>query len=312
MQSLARSFLKNFIIKEKGKIIWFSLWRMFSFLQVLFWPFAFAKILDILSQDISNWKASLPWLIAMVINKLTEDFVRLRAKHGIEVITSGMRISMATFFAEETQIKDGVKTGEAVQKIKSAGDTLKEAALYYKNQLLGIPVSLIFVPIILYNADRMYLVIFGIYVLLYLIIDKFATAFYLEEAREYFSASEIFWGTVYRKTPDVWRGREEIGSFKKKVDEQSEVLKKEIETMDSADTWRWIALQSLSSTALGFGIVFVFLRIARGESEVGDLVLITSYLGDAQETLNRITSSSTRIVNLKMALHRLSEVVERK
>lgn len=312
MNDLIYKFFKKFLRKEWKPFTFFSLLRVFSFVQILFWPFALSKILDILGADIADWRGALPWVVAMIINKILEDFIRLRAKHGIQTVGSKLRINLVNFFSQETEIRSNVKTGEAVQRIKIVNDNISSATSYYKNSFLGIPVDLIAIPIIFFGMSPSYLYLLLTYIAIYLVIDRFTTSYYLQEAQEYFSASETFWGTLYRKTPDVWRGREERDIVGKKIDQEAQDLEKEIITMDRANVIRWTALQAISSFFKGLSLVLVFWRITQGETAIGDLVLVLSYISRTQSNLNKITSSNKLISELRMSLKRLGEVIQKK
>ncbi len=312
MDKLLKNFFKDFFTDNRLKIIWFSMIRIFAFCQVLFWTFAFSKIIDILSQGVENWRAVLPWIAALVPNKIAEDFIRLRSKYGLQKIGAGLELRLATFFTEETELREGIKTGEAVQRTKRASETIKSAARYYKDNLLQVPVNFIIIPIILLSARTDYFIIFTVYVFSYLLIDYFANTFYLDEAEDYFRASEVFWGTAYRKTPDVWRERVDGVGFREQIKKQADNLYKERMEMENVNNWRWVTIQVLSSVSRGLIILYAFYLIIKGQAPVGDLVLVSGYFSQAQSSLNIVTTTAQQIGDLRISLNRLVEAVRLK
>ncbi len=312
VDKLLQNFFKDFFKDNRLKIVWFSIVRMFAFCQVLFWPFAFSKIIDILSQGIDNWQAALPWAAALVINKVAEDLIRLRSKYGLQKIGAGLELRLATFFTQKTELCEGIKTGEAMQRTKRASDTINSAAEYYKDNLLQLPVNFIVIPIVLLTSRTDYFIIFTVYVVVYLLIDYFANTFYLDEAEDYFQASEVFWGTAYRKTPDVWRERVDGFQFREQIEQQADNLYKERMEMENVDNWRWVTVQVLSSVSQGLIILYAFYLIIKGQAPVGDLVLLSGYFSQAQSSLNIVTTTAQRIGDLRISLSRLAEAVKLK
>ncbi len=312
MDELLKDFLKKFFGEHRIRIIWFSFWRMVAFVQVLFWPFAFSKIVDVLSQEPEHWQKAISWVAALIINKILEDFIRLRAKYGLQKIGAKLELELASFFTQETELCDGVRTGEAVQRTKKATNTIRNAARYYKDTLLQLPVNLIVIPLVLLQARPIYLTILVIYTVLYLLADYFANTIYLKEAKDFFEASEYFWGTTYRKAPDVWRKREDGHKFKETMNKEAEDLYKERMEMENVNNWRWIMDQGLSSLSKGAVIIYAVHLIMSGQAPVGDLVLVSSYFGKAQGTLNIITSTVRQVVDLRISLDRLAQAVKLK
>jgi len=250
------------------------------------------------------------WVLAIAINKVSEDLIRLRSKYGLEKLGTKLEILLTTFFSEETRIIKGKKTGEAVQTIKKAGEHINALILFYKENALLLPVNFVVIPIILFKANPQYLILLTIYVLLYLIIDYFALARYCKKLKSFFKTSEIFWGTAYRKAPDVWRQREDGKGFTEEIDQEGEMLYEATISADNTNKWRWFLLQALSSISICGSVFFVVYKIANDSTHVGDLVLVTAYFQQLQLTLNVITTALTNIVQTKMSLERLKKAVE--
>ncbi len=305
-----KRFFKEFIKKHKFEIVWFSFVRTISFIQVLFWPFAFAKIINIMTETPSEWQQALLWMGLMIINKISEDFVRLRSKLGLEKIAAKLRISLATFFTEKTDIKEGIKTGEAVQAIRQASDAIESMVMYYKDNMLQLPVNFILIPIVLFNISIDYLFISIIYGILYLLIDHFAANLYSIKLQKYFKTAEKFWGTTYRKAPEIWRARENGIILSEQIEQEGKELYEDISSVATTNNWRWVFLQGLSSTSVGAAILFVFFRILKSIAHIGDLILVSNYLQQIQGSLNIISSSISQVIQTKIALKRLNEAVE--
>lgn len=312
MDNLLKNFFKDFFKENRWGITWFSIVRMFAFCQILFWTFAFSKIIDILSKGIDNWRAVLPWIAALVLNKIAEDFIRLRSKYSLQKLGVELELRLATFFTEKTELCKGVKTGEAVQRTKRASDTIKSAAKYYKDSLLQLPVNLVVIPIILFTACIDYFIIFVVYIITYLLIDYFANTFYLKEAEDYFRASEVFWGTAYRKTPEVWRERADGADFREQIEQEGDDLYKERMEMENINNWRWVAVQILSSASKGLIIIYAFYLVLKQQAPIGDLVLVSGYFAQVQSSLNVITTAAQQIGDLRISLNRLAEAVRLK
>lgn len=303
-------FFKNFLQEHKSQIFLFSLFRIFSFVQILFWPYAFSKIINIMSQNPDNWREAGLWAGLMILNKITEDFVRLRSKFGLEKIGAKLKISLATFFSEKTEIRKGKKTGEAVQAVKKASEDIKSLVDFYKENILQLPVNLIIIPLILLQASADYLLLLLVYGIAYLTIDYFAIKLYNQKIKKYFKAAEVFWGTTYRKTPEVWREREDGGVFAERIDQEGKELYKAIVSANNINNWRWILLQSLSSAIIGAAVLFVLYKIVTNTAPVGDLILVSAYLRETQGTLNVVTSSLTRLIQTRISLKRLNKAVK--
>ncbi len=303
-------FFKNFLQEHKSQIFLFSLFRIFSFVQILFWPYAFSKIINIMSQNPDNWREAGLWAGLMILNKITEDFVRLRSKFGLEKIGAKLKISLATFFSEKTEIRKGKKTGEAVQAVKKASEDIKSLVDFYKEYILQLPVNLIIIPLILLQANIDYLILLLVYGIVYLTIDYFAIKVYNRKVKKYFRAAEVFWGTTYRKTPEVWREREDGGIFAERIDQEGKELYKTIVSADNIDNWRWVLLQALSSATIGAAVLFVLYKIVTNTAPVGDLILVSAYLRETQGTLNVITSALTRLIRTRISLKRLNKAVK--
>lgn len=305
-----REFFKDFFREHRVRISLYSLLRIFSFCQVLFLPYAFSKIVNILSSNPDNWREAIPWTVLMILNGLTDDFVRLRAKFGLENIGSKLKISLATFLSQKTAIRKGKKTGEAVQAVKKTSEDIESLISFYKNDALQLPVNLIVIPLVLFNASRDYLILLLVYGVLYLIIEYFVVKIYRRELRKYFEAAEVFWGTAYRKTPEIWRKREDDHAFARNLEKEGRELYQATVLANNANNWRWIFLQCLSSASIGVAVLFVIYKIITNTAQVGDLILVSAYFERTQEALNIITLGITYIIETKVSLKRLNEAVK--
>lgn len=305
-----KKFFKGFFQEHKARVFFFSFWRIFSFGQALFWPYAFAKIVNIMSQNPDNWREAGFWAGLMILNRITEDFVRLRSKFGLEKIGVKLKISLATFFSKKTKIRKGKKTGEAVQAVKKASEDIESLINSYKDDMLQLPINLIVIPLVLLRASKDYLLLLILYGVLYLTIDYFAVRIYNQALRKYFKAAEVFWGTTYRKTPEVWRQREDGGIFMRAIDRQGKSLYKSIIIAKNTNNWRWIALQALSSASIGAAVLWVLYKIVNGVAPIGDLILVTAYFEKTQGTLNIVTDTLTRTIQTRISLKRLDKAVK--
>ena len=305
-----KQFFKEFFQGYQRKIIGFSFLRVFSLVQELFWPYAFSRIINKMSENPENWRTAVIWAGVMILNKILEDFIRLKAKFELEKIGTKLEISLATFFSEKTEIRNGKKTGESVQAIKKASEDIYSLIEFYKDNLLRLPVNLIIIPFILFRANTSYLIFLIIYGALYLGIDYFALNLYQKKLKKYFKAAEVFWGTTYRKAPEVWRQREDGYVFAEEVDHQGESLYQKTVSADNIERWRWSALQAFSSASIGAVILFVLYRIINNTTPVGDLILVAGYFEEMQGTLNIFTSALTQVIHTKISLKRLSRAVK--
>jgi len=305
-----KQFFKRFLKKNKWGIFFFSFWRLISFAQDLVWPYAFSKIVNIMSEMPQQWRQAIFWTVLITINAATSDFIRLHSKLGLEKIASKLKINLATFFCENTKIKRNKKTGEAVQAIKNASEEIQNLVLYYKENILQLPICFVIIPLILFKANLDYLSLLIIYIIIYLAIDIICTKIYNRKMKKYYETSEIFWGTTYRKTPDVWREREDGDTFVQKIEKQGDGHYQADSLAMQVNTRRWTLLQVLSSITIGAVIFFVLHRIIYQGTHVGDLILVTGYFQKTQETLNIITSSLTQIVQTRLSLIQLNKAVK--
>ena len=305
-----KKFFKKFVQEHRIKIFIFSLLRIFSFAQILFWPYAFSKIVNIMSESPENWRSAFIWAGFMVVNKILEDIIRLKAKFELEKIGTKLRISLASFFSENTELRESKKTGESVQAIKKASESINSLIELYRTHILQLPINLIVIPIILWRASPDYLIMLAVYAVLYLFLDRFLLKIYQEKLQKYFMASEIFWGTAYRKTPEVWRARENSHDFAEDIHREGDELYEKALSSCSMKRWRWTILQSLSSLSVGLVVLFVLFRIKNNVTPVGNIILITSYFQKMQTTLNILTSTFSEILGAKLSLKRLNEAVK--
>ena len=305
-----KQFFKDFFKKNKTKIFTFSLFRILAFVQVLFWPYAFSKIVNIMSKNPDNWQEAIIWAGFMILNKVTEDFVRLRSKFGLEKIGAKLKVFLATFFSERTEVQKDKKTGEAVQAVKKASEAIESLVTFYKDNALQLPVNLTVIPFILFKASRDYLILLMIYVFLYLAIEYFAVRLYRRKLKKYFKAAEVFWGTTYRKTPEVWRQREDGYAFARKIDQEGERLYQTIVSTNNTNNWRWVSLQALSSACIGGAVLWVLYKIVNNTALIGDLILVSAYFEKTQTTLNITTTAISQILQAKISLKRLNRAVK--
>ncbi len=312
MKPLLKEFFNNFWKQKKIKIIWYSFWRLVAFAQTLFWPFALSRVVNVLTQDPSNWEGALPWIAGMIINKVTEDMIRLRSKSGLENLSLDMTIDFTLFFTSRSEVKEDSRTGEAVQAIKRITEVLNGLLIYYKDNLLQLPVNFIVVPLVLFKTNIDYFILFLVYTFIYLLVDYFAAGFYSDEARDSFEVSEAFWGTAYRKIPDVWREREDGEKLKNTLEKQGEAFYKEASEALNIHYWRWTAVQVLSDLTQGFAVALIVYKIFHGQAEVGDLVLVIGYFQQTQSSLNIVTSANKIFTDLHIALRRLENSVQEK
>jgi len=305
-----KKFFKRFFKENKKQIIFYSFLRLFSFIQVLFYPYAFSKVLNIISENPKNLKEACLWAVLMAGNSVLEDVVRLLSKLGLAKAGTRLKISLASLFSKETEIKDNKKTGEAVQAIKKASEDIEELVTYYRENILQLPVNLIFIPIILFKASPDYLVLLILYTVLYLIINYFCLKVYDKKLRNFFKAAETFWGTAYRKAPEIWRQREDGHNIADQVDKEGkELYEKEVSAL-TTNHWMWIFVQTLSSASLGIAVLFVLHKIVNGAAPVGDLILVSAYFDQTQETLNIMTTALNRAAQTRISLRRLVKAVK--
>jgi len=305
-----KGFSKNFLKQYKFQIFGYSLLRIFSFAQVLFWPFAFAKVVNIMTESPDNWHQALVWAGLMLINKVLEDIIRLRSKYGLETIATELKIKLAIYLTEETKIRKNVKTGEAVQAIKTASETVETLMMFYKESVLQLPVNFIVIPMVLLKANVDYLFIFIVFAALYLLIEYFASKSYRRRLESYLKSAEVFWGTTYRKAPDIWRKREKINGFSRQIESQGKKLDRSTDAFLNTNNWRWIATQTLSSAAIGLSILFIIYKTINGSASIGDLILVTGYLSQVQGSLNIVSSGISYFSQTKLALNRLYKAIE--
>lgn len=305
-----KEFFEDFFKRYEKQILFFSFWRIVAFAQFLFWPYAFSKIVNIMSQNPENWQEACFWAMLMILNNLSDDFIRLRSKFGLEMIGAKLQISLATFFSKNTKLRRHKKTGEGVQAIKKASDDIRSLANYYKDDLLQLPVNFIIIPLILSTVNPHYVFILIVYGILYLAIDFLTIRIFYKRLKKYFMATEIFWGTAYRKVPDVWRQREDGETFAQEIEREGRDLYRATVSSENTGYWRWIFLQALSSASVGVAVVFALSKIIQGTAPVGDLILVTAYFDKTQETLNIITETVTRVIQTKLSFKRLEQAVE--
>jgi len=305
-----KQFFKDFLKRHRVRIFAFSALRIIDFLQCLFAPYVLAKIINIVTQNSGDWQKASFWTIILIVNETTEDIVRLRGKLGLEKIAIRFKLALATFFSEETEIRKNKKTGQAVQAIRKAGDVIQGLVNFYKDNLLQLPVNFIIIPLVLWSANIDYLFLLIIYIVLYFSIECFMAPIHNKKLQKFFRASETFWGTTYRKTPEVWRQREDGQDFIQQMDKQAEALYKSDVNAVKINNWRWIFLQCLSSVTIGLAILFVLYKIFNNNAPIGDLILVSSYFATTQETLNIITSTITRFLHTKISLKRLDQAVK--
>jgi len=305
-----KRFFQNFFQKHKLQIVWFSFLRIVSFLQLLFWPYAFARVINIMTKDPTNWRQALVWTGLIIFNETVEDFIALRSQLGLERIAARLKISLAAFFIEKTEIREGIKTGEAVQVIKKASEAIESLLMFYKNNLLQLPVNLIFIPIIFIGVGKDYLAILMLFMVFYLAIEYFCSRAYARQLQTYFKAAETFWGTTYRKAPDIWRKREGGYNFSQEIKKQGDELWESITVSNATNNWRWIFVQVLSTISLGAVIIFVIYKIINGQALVGDLILVSGYFKETQKSLNIITSAISQIIQGRISLQRLVQAVK--
>jgi len=310
MKQALKDFFKKFLKENRGQFAQSSFWRIFGCIQTLFWPFAFAKIIDIIVQDPGSWKKVVPWVFAMVANKIIEDVIRLRSKYGLQELALLLRIDIVKFFTKQTKVRNDIKTGEAVQAVRNMADTVYNIGCLYKDKLIQLPINFIAIPIILFSSEVSYFILVLAYIALYLLVDYIAATFYLKEVKDSFKASEAFWGTVNRKAPDVWRQREDEFAFEKAIDEQGAKFYKEENEAQNVHHWRWVAIQALSSMFYGIAIVLVFYRIINDQAHVGDLVLVIGYFGQTQTSLNIVSDTIKQITDARIAFDELEESIE--
>jgi len=305
-----KRFFKSFFRENKAQIIISSFFRLFAFVQVLFWPYAFSKIVNIISANPERWREAILWTMLMIANKAMEDFIRLRSKFGLEKIGADLKISLAIFFSHKTEVQEGRKTGEAVQAVKRASDNISSLVDFYKDNILQLPVSFIIIPLILIKASTAYFLILVIYGILYLAIDCLMAELYKRKLRSYFKADEVFWGTTYRKAPEAWRQREDGHNFAQKIHQEGQDLYNATVSSLDIDSWRWTILQALSSISLGAVILLVLYKISTSSTPVGDLILVTGYFQEAHNTFNIITSTISYAIQTRLSLKRLDKIVK--
>ena len=305
-----KGFSRNFFKQYKFQIFGYSLLRIFSFAQVLFWPFAFAKIINIMTKNPDNWHQALAWAGLMLVNKVLEDIIRLRSKYGLETIATELKIKLAVFLTEETKIRKNIKTGEAIQAIKKTSETVETLMMFYKESLLQLPVNFIVIPMILLNANVDYLFILVVFTALYLLIEYFASKPYRRRLEAFLKSAEAFWGTTYRKAPDIWRKRAKMDGFSKQIEKQGRKLDKNTDAFLNTNNWRWIAIQTLSSATIGLSVLLIIYRTINDSTSIGDLILVTGYLGQIQGSLNIVSSGISYFSQAKLALNRLYKAIE--
>jgi len=303
-------FFQKFFQEHRKQILFFSFLRIIAFIQVLFWPYAFAKVINIVSINPKAWHSAIGWIVLMGLNKITEDWVRLRSKFGLEKIGAELKISLATFFSRKTEIREGRKTGEAVQAVKKASEDIEVLVNFYKDKILQLPINLVIIPIIFWQASKDYLFLLIAYGLLYLLIDYFSLKIYYQNLKRYFKKAEIFWGTTYRKTPEVWRQRENGCIFADTITEEGKDLYQAIISAVNVNNWRWIILQSLSSASRTAAVFLVVYKIFKGRAPIGDLIIVNAYLQKTQTTLNIITDTLINLIRTKISLKRLGKAVK--
>lgn len=263
-----------------------------------------------MTENPDNWRQALIWAGLMVANKILEDVVRLRSKYGLKTIATELKIKLAISLTEETKIRKKVKTGEALQAIKMTSETVETLMLFYEENFLQLPVNFIVIPMILLKANINYFFIVIAFAALYLLIEYFASKPYRRRLESYLRAAEIFWGTTYRKAPDIWRKREKIEDFSRQIEKEGRKLDKSADTFINANNWRWVAIQALSSATIGLSAIFILYKIINGAAFIGDLILVTGYLGEIQRSLNIFSGGISHFFQTKLVFNRLYKAVE--
>lgn len=304
------SFFKQFLRKHQFTIIFYSTLRVVSLIQVLFWPYAFAKIVNILSEDLTNWQGVLFWGVLMIGNAVLENIIRLRSKYGLEKVAIKLMVEMTRYFSEKTELRDNVRTGQAIQAIKVASEQVKALVNFYKESGLQLPVNLIVIPIVLTNLSGIYLLILLGFAIIYAIADLICLKKYNLRFASQLKSLESFWGTEYRRVPDVWRKREDGTGFSQQFNECGQDLINKSSVALNVANWRWIAVQTISTFSKGIALYFVVKRILNKLAHVGEVVLVMSYFDKIHGTLNIFTSALTRISEARLALRRLNKELE--
>lgn len=246
----------------------------------------------------------------MVINELARNVIGNYAIFGLDKIRAKLRLSLAVFFTENTEIKQGVKTGEAVQAVRQTSDSIDSLLSYYRDNLLKVPVNFILIPLIFLSQSPNYFFLIVGYVILYFIIDYSLSKIQTKKMIKCFRAAEIFWGTTYRKVPEVWRKREDHQMFKQEIEREGKTLYRQSVSLGKTTYCRWGFIQAFSTLSRGLAVLFVLYKISKGLGHVGDLILVNSYFQTTQETLSILTTSISQIIEAKISLERLEKAVK--
>ncbi len=305
-----RQFFTKFLRQYWVPLVVFSLLRIISILQVLFWPYAFSKIVNLVTQDPHQWTSALNWASLMIANKILEDPMRLWSRYGLEKVGTQLQIAATVFFTEKGTLRPGRKTGETVQAVRRAVENIGVLFDYYKEYFWQLPINLLVISLILCQANPSYLFFPLVYTGLYLALDLWIAKIYRRRIKDYFKSTEVFWGTVYREAPEVWRQRESIEEFGCHLKPQSQDFYQSNVSFLKIDRWRWTILQVLSSCFRGLAIIFVLYRIVNYQTPVGDLVLIAAYLERTQSTLNIITTVYNGLIESSVSLKRLRKAIQ--
>jgi ABC-type multidrug transport system fused ATPase/permease subunit len=303
-------FFQKFLQKNRKKIAWFSVLRIVSLSQILFWPFAFSKVINILAEEPGNWQKIIWWALLMITNELARNVISNYSIFELNKIRAKLKLSLAVFFTENTEIKQGVKTGEAVQAIRQASDSIDSLLSYYHDSLFRIPVNFILIPLIFLSQSPNYFFLIVGYVVLYFVIDYSLSKIQSKKMIKCFRAAEIFWGTTYRKVPDVWRKREDHQKFKQEIEDEGKTLYRKSISLGRTIYSRWCSVQGFSTLSRGLAVLFVLYKISKGVGHVGDLILVNSYFETTQGTLSVLTSGINQIAETKISLERLEQAVE--
>ena len=305
-----QEFFKKFIRKNLRSVFFWSGIRILAIIQALFWPYGLSRVVNALSGVETRWDLAVFWALLMIGNSLVENFLRLRSKYNLENVSVKLSVDLARFFSKKTKIRPGVRTGEAVQAVKLASEKIQSVANFFKENGLQMPIDGIIIPLVLLNAKIQYFLILLFYVFFYVLADLAVLFFYRRKFNKLISASQAFWGTEYRRVPDLWRKRENADLVEREVDEAGESLYRQSVQAGNVMNWLWISVQTVSTLGKGLAILYVLRLILHSLVPLGDLVLVAGYFDRMHGTLNIFTHASVELATSVIVLRRLNQAVE--
>ncbi len=284
----------NFVfqhVTQKGEFLFWLIIRLISAVLPLVSIYQFSHLIRLIESK-SEISILLYYLLLIVIVRLVDNLLRLRSTTKLDYLISNIGFDVHNFFLIDFKPVSKEDRHASIQAIRNFAEAAVKTLTIFKQPGIDSAVSILFIPVALYLVDLRSFVLIITYIIVYSLINYYATQRY--------KALRDFQNT---KTETYYAKLQENND----VDLEQATFTRHFKRLTDWTFVEWFALQNTAVIFYAIFLVYQIYLVVAGTSQISDIILIVGYVNQTQSFLNSFTEIWYGLEDMSVALQHLAK-----